>query len=48
MFGVVILNMSWSQNRAIFVVFGPDRLYVWNEMKIGTRKNSRKKAVYLR
>jgi hypothetical protein len=26
--GLVVLNVLWSQNRAIFVVFGPpDRLY---------------------
>jgi hypothetical protein len=26
-FGVVVINVRWSQNRVIFVVFGPDRLY---------------------
>jgi len=24
---VVVPNVSWSQNRTKFVVFGPDRLY---------------------
>ena len=27
-FGVVVINVRWSQNRVIFVVFGPDRLRI--------------------
>jgi hypothetical protein len=29
-FSVVVINVQWSQNRVIFVVFGPDRLYSYS------------------